>query len=89
MQRPNIRGRRFNQGAKKMKPFSSRVTPLEYKLIGDILKEYPQISEVMEKHFGGHCLEWQGFKIQSLGMACMLFGVDRKKLFKELEAFKN
>lgn len=58
---------------------------LENKLIGNILREYPQISEVMQKYFGGHCLERPGFKIQTLQMACILFGVDQKRLLQELE----
>jgi len=61
----------------------------EYKLIGDIVKKYPEISEMMQRYFGGHCLERPGFKIQTLGMVCILFGVDRKKLFKELEDLQN
>jgi len=72
-----------------MTPFSSKDTPLENKLIGNILREYPQMSEIMQRHFGGHCLERPGFRIQTLGMACILFGVDRKRLFKELEDFQN
>jgi hypothetical protein len=63
-------------------------TSLEGKLIGNILKEYPQMTTVIERHFGGRCLERAGFKVQTLGMACILFGVDRKRLFKELEDFQ-
>ena len=40
---------------------------------------------IMERYFGGHCLEWPGFKIQTLGMACMPFGVDKNRLIQELE----
>ena len=72
-----------------MTPFSSQVPSLENKLIGNILREYPQMARIVERYFGGHCLERPGFKIQTLGMACILFGVDRKRLFKELEDFKN
>ncbi len=28
-------------------------TSLENKLIGDIVKEYPQMSKIMQRHFGG------------------------------------
>ena len=72
-----------------MTPFSSKDPSLENKLIGNILREYPQMSKIMQRYFGGHCLERPGFKIQTLGMACILFGVDRKSLFKELEDFQN
>jgi len=68
-----------------MTPFSSKAPPLENKLIGNILREYPQTARIMERYFGGHCLERPGFKIQTLGMACILFGVDQKRLLKEFE----
>ena len=72
-----------------MTSFSSKNPLLENKLIGNILREYPQMSRIMERYFGGHCLERPGFKIQTLGMACILFGVNQKKLFKELKDFQN
>lgn len=72
-----------------MTPFSSQVPSLENKLIGNILREYPQMARIMERYFGGHCLERPGFNIQTLGMVCILFGVDQKKLFKELKDLQN
>ncbi len=68
-----------------MTPFSSQVPSLEYKLIENILREYPQMARIMERYFGVHCLEWPAFKIQTLGMACILFGVDKNRLIQELE----
>ncbi|MEW6374320.1 MAG: DUF1858 domain-containing protein [Thermodesulfobacteriota bacterium] len=68
-----------------MTPFSFKGSSLENKLIGNILREYPQMSEIMQRHFGGHCLKRPGFKIQTLGMACILFGVDPKRLLQEFE----
>ena len=72
-----------------MTPFSSKDPSLENKLIRNILREYPQMSRIMERYFGGHCLERPGFKIQTLGMACILSGVDQKRLLKELEDLRN
>lgn len=72
-----------------MTSFSSKDPPLENKLIGNILKEYPQMSDIMQKHFGGNCLKRPGFKIQTLEMACILFGVDQKRLFQEFEKTQN
>ena len=62
---------------------------LEYRLIVDIVKEYPQSSEILERYFGQNCLRRPGFKIQTLGMACILFGVDQKRLLGELENIRN
>jgi hypothetical protein len=72
-----------------MTPFSSKGPPLKNKLIGNILRQYPQMSRIMERYFGGHCLERSGFKIQTLGMACILFGVDQKRLLQEFEKTQN
>jgi len=62
---------------------------LEYKLIGDIVKEYPQMARIMERHFGGYCLKRPGFKIQTLGMACILSGIDQKQLLQEFEKIQH
>ena len=59
------------------------------KLIGKIVKEFPEMSKIMEGYFGGHCVERPGFKVQTLGMACILSGVDQKRLLKELEDLRN
>jgi hypothetical protein len=72
-----------------MTPFSSKYPLLENELVGSILREYSQMSEIMERYFGGQCLERPGFNIQTLGMACILFGVDQKRLLKELEDLQN
>jgi hypothetical protein len=72
-----------------MVPFSSKDPSLENKLIGNIFREYRQMFELMERHFGGQSLQRPSFKIQTLGMPCILFGVDRKRLYEELEDFQN
>lgn len=69
--------------------FPSKDPSLENKLIGNILREYPRMSRIMEKYFGGHCLERPGFKIQTIEMACILFGVNQKQLLQEFEKIQN
>jgi hypothetical protein len=61
----------------------------ENKLIGDIIKEYPEISEVIKKYFGEDCLERSSFKIKTFKIACILFGVDQTLLVQELEKILN
>ena len=72
-----------------MTPFSSKDLSLENKLIGNILREYPQMSKIMQRYFGGHCLKRPGFKIQTLETACILFGVDQNRLIQEIEKIQN
>jgi hypothetical protein len=71
-----------------MMQYPAKNFSFEYKLIGDIVKKYPEISEMMERYFGGHCLKRPSFKIQTLETACILFGVDQKRLFQEFEKIK-
>jgi hypothetical protein len=72
-----------------MTSFLSKDPPLENILVGNILREYPQMTAIMETYFGGHCLERPAFKIQTLGMACILFGVDQKRLLQEFEKIRH
>ena len=72
-----------------MTSFSFKGPSLENKLIGNILREYPQMSEIMQRYFGGHCLQRPGFRIQTLGVACILFGVDQKRLLQEFEKIQH
>jgi hypothetical protein len=72
-----------------MTPFSSKDPSLKNKLIGNILREYPQMSKIMERYFGGHCLQRPGFKIKTLEIACILFGVDQNRLIQEIEKIQN
>jgi len=57
----------------------------EQKLIGDIVKGYPEASRVVRKYFGEDGLERSSFKIKTLETACILFGVDQNRLIQELE----
>jgi hypothetical protein len=72
-----------------MTSFSSKDPLLEDKLIGNILRENPKMSKIMERYFGGHCLKRPGFKIQMLGMACILFDVDRNRLIQDFEKVQS
>jgi hypothetical protein len=70
-------------------PYPAENLSLEYRVLGDLAREYSRSSEIMERYFGGQCLERPGFKIQTLGMACILFGVDQKRLLQEVEKIQR
>ncbi|NWG02922.1 MAG: DUF1858 domain-containing protein [Syntrophaceae bacterium] len=57
---------------------------LEYKMIGGIVKEYPEMAVIMERYFGQDCLKKPGFRIKTLEMACILFGVEQDRLVQDL-----
>jgi len=69
--------------------YSAMNASLEYKLIRDIVKEYPRMFQIMERYFGQNCLKKPGFKIQTLEMACILFGVEQKRLIEEFGKIQN
>jgi hypothetical protein len=72
-----------------MTSLSSKNPLLENKLIGSILREYPQMSRIMGGHFGGHCLKRPGFKVRTLGMACILLDADKNRLIQEFEKIQS
>ena len=59
------------------------------KLIGDIIKKYPETSVAVKKYFGQDCLQRPSFKIKTLEIACILFGVDENRLIREIEKIGN
>jgi hypothetical protein len=65
--------------------YSAKGHPLENKLIENLLKQYPQMSRIMQRHFGEYCLKRPSFKIKTLEGACILFGVDQNRLIQEIE----
>jgi hypothetical protein len=62
---------------------------LEYKLVRDIVQENPKFCEILKRYFGEDCLNKPGFKIKTLEMACILIGIDPKRLLKEFEKINN
>jgi hypothetical protein len=69
--------------------YPSRKSLYESKLIKDIIEERPEGYGLFKRYFGKNCLKEPGFKIQTLEMACILFGVDQKMFLKELEGLRN
>jgi hypothetical protein len=62
---------------------------LEYKLIEEIVKEHPEVPEILERHFGEGCLKRKGFKVKTLEMACILFRVDKKLVIQDFERIRK
>jgi len=58
-------------------------------MIGGIVKKYPEMAGIMERYFGQNCLKKPGFKIQTLEMACLLFGVNQGQLVRDLKEAQN
>jgi len=70
-------------------PYRESKTSLEFRLIKDIVHEYPEMTEIIKRHFGEDCFKRADFKIKTLGIACILFGVDQNRLIQEIEEIQN
>ena len=57
-------------------------------MIGDVIKEYPEMAQIIKRHFGENCFCRVGFKITTLETACILYGVDQSRLVQEFEGVK-
>ena len=68
---------------------SVKYHPFEHKLVGDIVKEYLETTEVMERYFSKGCLKRGEFKIKTLGMACILFDLNPNRLIQEFGKIQN
>ena len=77
------------EGCNEMVLDSQETSLFENKLIRDIVKEYPDTAKVMKIYFGENCLKRTGFKIKTLEIACILFGVDRSRLIEEIDKIPN
>jgi hypothetical protein len=51
--------------------------------------EYPEMAETIKRHFGKDCFKRTDFIIKTLGIACILFGVDQNRLIQEIEEIQN
>ena len=53
-------------------------------LIGDILKNYPQAKEVIQKYFGNGCFTCPGINMESLSFGATMHSVDVNKMVDEI-----
>ena len=55
-------------------------------LIGDIIKNYPQAKEIVQKYFGNGCFTCPGINIESLSFGAAMHSVDVNKMVDEINA---
>ncbi|MBI4217057.1 MAG: DUF1858 domain-containing protein [Chloroflexi bacterium] len=53
-------------------------------LIGEVVKQSPEASKVIEKYFGRGCFTCPGIKMESLAFGSTMHGVKVDKLVEEL-----
>jgi hybrid cluster-associated redox disulfide protein len=58
-------------------------------LIGDVIKENPEATKVIEKYFGNGCFTCPGIRVESIGFGSMMHNVDAGKVVKELNELEG
>lgn len=67
-------------------PVSNEIVELNRDLlIGDLIREYPQVRDTFQKYFGSGCFECPGQAYESIDLACRMHGVDPDKFITELK----
>ncbi|MDP2167802.1 MAG: DUF1858 domain-containing protein [Thermodesulfovibrionales bacterium] len=58
-------------------------------IIGDVIKENPEASKVIEKYFGNGCFTCPGIRVESISFGAMMHNLDPEKIVKELNELKS
>ncbi|MFQ6079809.1 MAG: DUF1858 domain-containing protein [Thermodesulfobacteriota bacterium] len=53
-------------------------------IIGDIIKENPKATKVIEKYFGQGCFTCPGMNMESISFGAMMHNIDPDTIVKEL-----
>jgi hybrid cluster-associated redox disulfide protein len=58
-------------------------------VIGDVIKNSPSGTKVIEKYFGNGCFTCPGMKVESIAFGAMMHNVDPKKIVDEINALPD
>ncbi len=58
-------------------------------VIGDVLKQKPGATKVIEKYFGNGCFTCPGMKVESIAFGAMMHNVDPEKIVKEINELED
>ncbi len=53
-------------------------------IIGDVIKDNPKATKVIEKYFGQGCFSCPGMKVESISFGAMMHNIDPDTIVKEL-----
>ena len=53
-------------------------------IIGDVIKDNPKATKVIEKYFGQGCFTCPGMKTESISFGAMMHNIDPDTIVKEL-----
>lgn len=58
-------------------------------IIGDVIKDNPKATKVIEKYFGGGCFTCPGIRVESISFGSMMHNLDPEKIVKELNELED
>lgn len=58
-------------------------------VIGDVIKDNPSATKVIEKYFGNGCFTCAGIKVESLSFGAMMHNLDVNKIVEEINALEE
>jgi hybrid cluster-associated redox disulfide protein len=53
-------------------------------VIGDVIRDYPQAKDVIQKHFGSGCFTCPGINMESIGFGSMMHNLDPQVIVDEI-----
>lgn len=53
-------------------------------LIGEVIKDNPAATKVIERYFGNGCFTCPGIRVESISFGAMMHNVDPEKVVKEI-----
>jgi len=58
-------------------------------VIGDVIKEVPGASKVIEKYFGNGCFTCPGIRVESISFGAMMHNIDPNVIIKEINDLED
>ncbi|VAX30725.1 hypothetical protein MNBD_NITROSPIRAE03-2085 [hydrothermal vent metagenome] len=58
-------------------------------VIGDIIKERPEATKVIEKYFGNGCFTCPGINVESIAFGATMHNVDPEVVVKEINELED
>ncbi|GBE36434.1 hypothetical protein BMS3Bbin07_00581 [bacterium BMS3Bbin07] len=58
-------------------------------VIGDIIKEMPEATKVIEKYFGNGCFTCPGINVESIAFGATMHNVDPEVVVKEINELED
>ena len=71
---------------KEVKMTATKVKVTKDTIIGDVIKDNPAATKIVQKYFGNGCFTCPGIKVESISFGAMMHNIDPNKIIEELNA---